>query len=406
MKTKTKNLTLWSFFVFLYILLNTNNVFAMGSKKPSPAPAPTPAPTPIPTPTPTPSPDLNNIQPTLDFGENLDADAFLNSASEIGPQIDDSFGDDELMGVTRESVNADEKVDQCFNDSKSHLYFSKQISYYAQEMIEDVPAMVGFIGRLYGTSSNDLNYFPTSLIRHPMCVVSSSTLSKTMNKVPGSATIEKMNRFANEVNVLRQNVLNGDQGAKTQLLSTWSRLFSCLAYAESLSTADSASSKTVAQREAPSGYRKPAGVKFYDDPAQSEASRLNIGMFQFTPNSGGNIQPCLKAWNYLHNDKPQCQVNTKANKGELIKILGSSLQSFNAFCGIHKLIQTFAIQVNTTKTSATFPSNMANGKLKPFEQRCVTPHFQAGKAYNHFGPFQNSTGSNLDKLFSCIERSR
>ena len=406
MKTKTKNLTFRSFFVFLFILVNTHSALAMGSKKPSPAPTPTPAPTPNPTPTPTPIPDPNKIQPTLDFGENLEADAFLNSAGEIGPQVDDSVGDDELVGVARENVNADEKVDQCFNDSKSHLYFSNQISYYAQEMIEDVPAMVGFIGSLYGTSSNDQNYFPTSLIRHPMCIVSSSTLSRTMNKVPGSATIDKMNRFATEVNELRQNVLNGDQSAKTQLLSTWSRLFSCLAYAESLSTADSASSKTVAQRVAPSGYRKPAGVKFYDDPAQSEASRLNIGMFQFTPNSGGNIQPCLKAWNHLHGDKPQCQVNTKANQGELIKILGSSLQSFNAFCGIHKLIQTFAIQVNTTKTSATFPSNLVSGKLKPYEQRCVTPHFQAGKAYNHFGPFQNSTGSNLDKLFSCIERSR
>ena len=389
-----------SFFVFLIILLSTETLFAMGSKKPTPSPTPTPAPVPVPAPAP-----INN-QPTLDFGENLEADAFLNSASEIGPQVDDSVGDDELMGIAREKANENEKVDQCFNDSNSHTYFSNQISYYAQEMIEDVPPMVGFIGSLYGTSSNDQNYFPTSLIRHPLCIVNSTTLSKTMNKVPGSSTIDKLNRFASEINGLRQNVLDGDRSAKVKLLSTWSRMFSCLAYAESLSTADSAASKSVAQRVAPVGYRKPAGVKFYDDPAQSEASRLNIGMFQFTPNSGGNIQPCLKAWNAIHSSQPQCQVNTKANQGELIKILGSSLQSFNAFCGIHKLIQTFAIQVNTSKTSATFPTNLVNGKLKPYELRCVTPHFQAGKAYNHFGPFQNSTGSNLEKLFSCIERSR
>lgn len=404
MKTKIQHRPRLSFFVFLLILLCTEALFAMGSKKPSPNPTPIPAPVPVPTPAPIPAP-INN-KPTLDFGENLESDAFLNSASEIGPQIDDSVGDDELMGVAREKANENEKVDQCFNDSKDHTYFSNQISYYAQEMIEDVPPMVGFIGSLYGTSSNDQNYFPTSLIRHPLCIVNSTTLSKTMNKVPGNATIEKLNRFASEINGLRQNVLDGDRSAKVKLLSTWSRMFSCLAYAESLSTADSAASKSVAQRVAPSGYRKPAGVKFYDDPAQSEASRLNIGMFQFTPNSGGNIQPCLKAWNAIHRNKPQCQVNTKANQGELIKILGSSLQSFNAFCGIHKLIQTFAIQVNTSKTSATFPTNLVNGKLKPNELRCVTPHFQAGKAYNHFGPFQNSTGSNLEKLFSCIERSR
>ena len=398
MKTKTINLTFWSFFIFFLVCMVSNTLYAMGAKKPNPTPTPAPIPSP---------PQVSVINPpTLDFGENLDADIFLQAASEIGPLVDESAGDNELMGINREIINKDESVDKCFNDSYSHTLFSNQVSYYTQLMIKDIPPMVGFVGSLYGTSSNDKNYFPTSLIRHPLCIVNATSLSKTINKIPNSSTIDKINRFATELNNLREDVLNGDQLAKGKILSNWSRLFSCLAYAESLSTADTSTSKAVALRVAPSNYRKPAGVKFYDDPAQTEASRLNIGMFQFTPNAGGNIQPCLKAWNYLHEKKPQCQVNIKASQSELIKILGSSLQSFNAFCGVHKLIQTFAIQVNTTKTSATFPTNLLNGKLKPNEQRCVTPHFQAGKAYNHFGPFQNSTGQNLEKLFSCIERSR
>lgn len=388
MKTKIFMLTL------LCSTLMAADANAMGSKRPKPSPAPT-----------TPSQPSPSIQPTLDFGPELSPEDYLNSSAEIGPQVDDSQSDDELIGAQRSMLNTD-SVDQCFNDEETHEYFADQISYYTQEMINDVPAKVGFIGSYYGTSSDDNNYFPTSLIRHPLCTVSSSSLSATINKVPGQATIDKLNTFARTVNTLRQEVLDGDQSAKKELLNTWTKLFSCLAYSESLSTADSSSSKSVAARVAPAGYRKPAGVKFYDDPAQNEASRLNIGMFQFTPNSGGNIQPCLRAWNALHSSKPTCQLNQKSSQAELVKILGSSLQSFNAFCGVHKLIQTFAIQVNTSKSSATHPSNLVNGKLKPFEQRCVTPHFQAGKAYNHFGPFQNSTGSNLDKLFTCTLNSR
>lgn len=381
--------------IILMLLTFAVQANAMGSKRPSPAPAPTPTPAPAP---------VTPAKPTLDFGGELDPDAYLDSSAQTGPAVDEAQNGSELS-ETREMVNTD-AVDKCMDPGLSSEQFSEQINYYAAELVNDVPSMVGFIGSSYGTSSNDAAYFPTSLIRHPLCLSSSSTLSQTINKVPAQKTIDRLNRFAEEVNGLRTAVLNGDQSAKKELLTSWGRFFSCLAYTESLSTADSSSSIAVAKKVAPAGYRKPAGVKFYEDPAQDQASRLNIGMFQFTPNSGGNIQPCLRAWNALNKEKPACQVGLKSSQSELIKILGSSMQSFNAFCGIHKLIQTFSIQVNTSKTSATHPSNVLSGKLKAQEQRCVTPHFQAGRAYNHFGPFQNSTGNNLEKLFSCVENSR
>ena len=56
-------------------------------------------------------------------------------------------------------------------------------------MMDDTPAKVGVIGSYYGTSSNDLNYFPVSLMRHPLCNVTSSTLSTTLTKnVPSGIT--------------------------------------------------------------------------------------------------------------------------------------------------------------------------------------------------------------------------
>ncbi|MBC7711707.1 MAG: hypothetical protein H7177_00105 [Rhizobacter sp.] len=345
-----------------------------------------------------------SIEPTLDFGPPLSAEEYLNASAEIGPKVDDTNGDDELSGKTREIVNED-SIDSCFKDDKTHSYFADQIAYYTNLMLSDVPAKVGYVGSSYGTSTDDEKYFPTSLIRHPLCSSTAANLSSTIKKVPNQSTIDKMNNFATTVNDLRQNVLNGDMGAKKELLGTWTKLFSCLAYSESMSTSDSNTSKAVAAKVAPSGYRKPAGVEFYEDAAQPQASRLNIGMYQFTPDSSGNVQPCIRAWNSLHANKTSCQVNQKATQSDLIKVFGSSLQSFNAFCGVHKLIQTFAIQVNTTKSSATHPSNIISGKLKPYEQRCVTPYFFSGWAYNHFGPFQNSTGSNLNELFSCIQSS-
>lgn len=354
---------------------------------------------------PTPSGPVPTIPvPTTDFGEDLKPDEYLNTSSVVGPSVDQFKKQTELTKI-RTSVNTD-SADKCFDDNQPHDQFADQISYYSQKMLKDVPAMVGSIGSYYGTSENDNNYFPTSLIRHPLCSVNASTLSQTIKNVPSQATIDKLNTFANAVNTLRTEVIGGDQNAKAELLSLWSRFFSCLAYTESLGSADSSTSQNVARKYSPAGYRKPAGVEFYEDPAQPAESKLNIGAYQFTPNKAGNISPCLKAWNKLHSDKPACQLPTNGPQGDLIKALGSSYQSFNVFCGVHKLLQTYAIQVNTTKTSATFPTNLVNGKLKSQESRCVTPHFQAGKAYNHFGPFQNSTGSNLEELMSCTLRSQ
>lgn len=369
---------------------------SFGARRPSPAKPPQT--TPVETPAPSPV-------PTIDLGADLDPEAYLESSAITGPSVDQYQNLNELSEA-RSIINTD-NVDKCSAANSARDIFSEQISYYTALMFKDTPAMVGMIGSYYGTSQNDNAYFPTSLIRHPLCNVTSSTLSKTMKNVPGHSTIDKLNRFSANVNKLRTEVLNGNTSAKVELLHTWGRFFSCLGYAESLTSADSASSIRVAQKYAPAGYRKPAAVEFYEDPAQPAESKLNIGMFQFTPTSTGNIRPCLKAWNALHqNENASCQINVSGNQAEMIKVLGSSLQSFNAFCGVHKVIQTFAIQVNTKTTSATHPHNLVNGKLIKEENRCVSPHFAAGKAYNHFGPFQNSTGNNMDKFFTCIERSQ
>src|SRR5690606_23724109 len=104
------------------------------------------------------------------------------------------------------------------------------------------------------------------------------TLKETIGdrRVPSQAVIQKLNAFSEKHNQLRADVLAKKEGAEVKMMRLWSKLFMCLAYTESLTTADSEASERVAKKVAPSGYQKPPGVKFYEDPAQSGDSVLNI----------------------------------------------------------------------------------------------------------------------------------
>lgn len=239
-----------------------------------------------------------------------------------------------------------------------------------------------------------------SLYSHRMCEVSRSSLTSTLGstRVPSDQVIEKINRWVKKYNDTRSKILNNQEGAVVDLAKQWSRWMMCLAYTESLTTADTNTSRQVASRVAPAGYVKPDGVKFYEDPLQPEVSRLNIGLYQFTPDSGGNIRPCLSSWNKAFPDSP---ISLQATRSEAILFLGSGYQTFNSYCGVDKVHQLFSVQVNTQSPGSTHPSNFVNGKLVAAENRCVSLHFTSGKAYNHFGPFQNSTGKNLEELLDC-----
>jgi hypothetical protein len=300
----------------------------------------------------------------------------------------------------RPLVNMD-AVDKCDPDNTQKDQFNGQINYYISKMSSPTPANIGGVGSLFGVSNDDS--LSVSLLSNPLCENSTESLKAMINKVPDQRVIDKLNHFSTEMNTLRESALSGNGLMRDRANQLWSKFFSCLAYAESLSSADSQSSKNIANKYRPDDYQHPSGVKFYEDPLQEEASRLNIGLFQFTPDAQGNINPCLKAWNEMHAGNSQCQLPLNGSQADMIKIVGSSQQSFNAFCGVHKIIQTFTVQAHTIDVDNTHPSNrLANG-LKPAAQRCVSPFIQKGKGYNHFGSLMNSSGMNLNVVFSCME---
>ncbi len=205
------------------------------------------------------------------------------------------------------------------------------------------------------------------------CELNVDSLRRSLRNVPDQKTISLLNQiFINENQV------------------DYNKLFSCLALEESLGDPDTISSSKIFQ-EVTGLVSKPLGVKFYIDKAQPKESALNIGLFQFTPNMNGNILPCVKSWNKIFQGEKNCQIK---NNQDALKALSSSTQNFNTFCGVHKVIETAAIQMKSEKASAQFLPG----------ESCVSLQMRAGLAYNHFGPFQNSTGANLKNLMKCVDQ--
>lgn len=326
-------------------------------------------------------------------------DIFADVATPVAQRVDNYYSNYRELLVQRstsghKSDSCDPKLDQKFT-------FADRIAYYVDKNMEPRSAKLAYIGELFGMSGTQSKILPNSIVSHAMCPVTASSLATTIgsSRVPSAAVIAKANTLVTKFNGYRTKMLQGDAQAKLDMTKLVSRMMMCLSYVESLTTADTASAERIAAKYAPSGYRRPAGINFYEDPNQPMESRLNIGLFQFTPSAGGNINPCLKQWNEIY---PSCQIPTSSSQAEMIKVTGSAYQSFNAFCGSNKLAQMFSVQVNSTKSKNTHPSNLkSNGTLKAPADRCVSLHFLPGNSYNHFGPFQNGTGSNLNELLTC-----
>lgn len=371
---------------------------------PTPTPKPTPTPTPVPTPKPTPTPSPTPEREPAAVTDSITPDGFnvfTEVATPVGQVVDTRYQSVREL-IPMRAANDSYKTDNVDINLDSKDRFADRIAYAVELKMQPSKAGIGYVGSYFGVSSNEETYLPTSLISHPLCNVTAETLNTTLGgkKIPTDAVIAKVNTFTNKMNEYRRGALAGDRGSYVKASKLWSKFMMCLSYTESLSAADTASSERVAEKYAPTGYRRPAGVQFYEDPAQDEASRLNIGLFQFTPTAGGNVQACIREWNKLY---PNNTISTKASQAEMIRILGSSLQTFNAFCGAAKVTGMFAIQVNTSKAGNTHPANVkSNGTLKLPMDRCVSPHFATGKSYNHFGPFQNSTTNNLNHVMACV----
>lgn len=391
--------------VLTSLLLSTQTLLAMGKRAPASDPVVTPKPPAAPSQPPVvsnPSPVTREPAAVFDRLTPGGYDPFVEVAQTQGPVVDEKYRSYRELMVNRSLASA-HYTDTCDPALDTKATFADRIAHAIEIKMQPSRAQLGYVGSLFGMSSDVSTYQPNSLISHPLCIVSQSTLNTTLagKNVPSADVITKINRFAQRMNQYRREALAGRYEGYQKASQLWGKFFMCLSYAESLTTADTQRSSQVASKYAPSDYRRPAGVNFYEDPYQPEASRLNIGMFQFTPTASGNIQACLREWNQVY---PKCTVSTKAPTSELIRILGSSLQTFNSFCALAKTTGMFSVQINTANAKSTHPANIReNGQLKSASERCVSPHMAVGRSYNHFGPYQNGMGTTLGKLMSCVD---
>lgn len=339
-------------------------------------------------------PEMPPVPQTEDFN------IFQDVGDHVGGKVDAYFSSQQEL-LTQRGGQGAHRVDSCDQHVSGQNRFAERISYAVLQNMTARKAKLAFISSYFALPKKAEDFYPNSLMSHQMCAVSSQTLIKTIGsqRVPKASVIKQANEFANRFNEIRSRVLANQTGATMDMAKFWSRAMMCLAYTESLTTADTSTSDRVAKKYAPSDYQRPKGVLFYEDPQQSSSSRLNIGLYQFTPDAGGNVQPCIQQWNEIY---PTCAISPNANQQEMIRVTGSNFQSFNAFCGANKPTEMFSVQVNSTDVNNTHPINRKpDGSLKPAQDRCVSLHFLPGNSYNHFGPFQNSTGSNLEELLTC-----
>lgn len=323
--------------------------------------------------------------------EDLDA-----IASEEAQRVDNYYRAHNELQKDRGSSSI-HKADQCPGDLQNKTSFSDRIVYFVNLHMNEMLISLNGLQSYFNLPKQVENFKKVSLITQPLCEPNLNNLKQDIKKVPSNSVMKQLTEM---VKVLNQNRLLAIKGDPEPAIRSWSKLMMCLAYVESLSSADSNSSERVAEKNLPTEIRRPDGVLFYEDPYQDATSRLNIGLYQFTPNASGNIQPCLFEWN---RNFPKCAIAKNSSNTALAVLLGSTHQSFNGFCGVNKILQSFSVQVNTTAKQNTSAANLKkDGTLVSQENRCVSLQMAAGKAYNHFGPLQNSTGDNLNELVTCF----
>ena len=308
-----------------------------------------------------------------------------------------------VMQLSVTHVTSDD-FDVPFEDGQNATFGHRIVREVARHLETDQVRFTNYYDETFRIEPDD-DPSAVSLVSHPLCEEIRATLGATLRRSNGLTNTEigHVSAFVGHANAARAALI-ADPTDTIPALRTWTALGACLAYTESLGNQDTPISYSRAQQLLGESFEKPKGVKFFYDPGHSrEESRWNIGLFQFVLFRSGNIQPCLVSWQAQ--GLPGGDVRRDLDVEEMGHFVGSPGQSFNAFCGMNKIVQTLTINALTTDPSCTHPSNMVNGVLRPSSQRCVSLHNR--QSYSHFGPLiRTSTttagyNSNLDKVMSC-----
>ncbi|MES3036901.1 MAG: hypothetical protein V4736_03260 [Bdellovibrionota bacterium] len=322
-------------------------------------------------------------------------DTYTDVSKPVSLIVDNYYAAYRELNKVRYSSSYTSGTDSCVAEVANQNTFADRISWAILKRMRPSRARLGYVAYAFGLPSNESTYVSNGLLSHPLCPVSSTVLNTTYQgqNIPSASTINKVNTFINTMNKYRDEAIAGNAGSQLKAQKLWSKFYMCLGYMESLTTADNSSNDTTAEKYLPTGVSRPAGVSFH------ESTLLNLGIYQFDPDSEGNTLSCIKEWNDFF---PSCPISTTSTQTQMIKFLGSNFQTFNAFCGVTKLTNMMSVQINTTKARNTFPQNVAtDGSLFQPANRCVGFTMNDNLSYNHFAPFQNGSGFTLNNIMTC-----
>lgn len=315
---------------------------------------------------------------------------------------------DARMGAGSKQLAKSRPQDPAFDVSasgdKANTFGERIVQEVDRHFAPDAVWFKGFFANTFKTPDSNASH-SVSLVSHPTCESSEADLTSLLSRSNAMTSDERQLLFNFEKRLNSARSAYQSNANDTALQETYVGLMSCLAYTESLGDPDTNRSKKVWTDYVSASDAKPLGVKaYYDTGHTNPASRLNLGLYQFVLDKGGNIQPCLGAYRQLA--QPGSDQIDDLNERGMADLVASPGQRFNAFCGVNKIVQTYYVQVWTENARRTHPSNvLADGSLKKPADRCVTLHHKS--AYRHFGPLtrsvsaRNGRPSNLEKLLSC-----
>ena len=343
------------------------------------------------------------------------------------------------------------KIDVCLQKDRRGNSFGKTIEAAVRVSLDSKKIYSNSaIQRAFGLPTRE-NSHPVSLMSHPVCEQGRNQVVHMLGEsyVPDAETMNYILDFAKESNRDRKSALRGSEKAKERFVERWTVLMGCIAYAESLDISDPSQefkaddSFAVAMDHQPNVHpffmdrvsrevSRPRGVWFGADRngsyylerakaknegrlSESVQNALDkryptwpvVGLFQFNASRKGNIDPCVRQWNDLVNQKRACRINSSSDD-QLLMSFASHGQSVNSYCGVQKIVQSFNSQVNTINTTGTDLSNLSSrSRLLNPRSRCVSLVSRAGRGrvYSHFGPLRNSVKYNLKKVMKCTQQA-
>jgi hypothetical protein len=151
--------------------------------------------------------DQTSTQPRDPASDGSSFDIYQEIAIPTGQAVDNQYPQSRELMVVRGS-NQNFAVDKCDPEVQGKDRFADRITYAVNKRFENLKIDVGSsVAPLFGLSKDRNTYLANSLVSHPFCRVTETTLQNTFQgkRIPSAATIKKAQKFYRHSQSLSQS---------------------------------------------------------------------------------------------------------------------------------------------------------------------------------------------------------